>query len=110
MPGSLLVAGAQVTCPHGGQVMVISSDARVTATGLPVALMTDQYLVAGCTFAPGGVPQVCVKVQWLVPAARLVINGQPPINQASVGVCLAATGAPNGPPIIVSTQPRVVAT
>lgn len=110
MAGPLFSVGAVAICPHGGQVTAISADARVLASGTPVALVSDQFLVAGCAFAPGGVPQPCVMVQWLTPTVRALVAGQPAITQASAGLCIAANGAPNGPVTVVSTQPRVVAT
>jgi hypothetical protein len=49
-----------------------------------------------------------VRVQWLVPATRVTSMGQPVLLQTSVGLCLSPEQAPQGPPSIVSTQPRVV--
>ncbi|HEU5003837.1 MAG TPA: hypothetical protein VFW71_13835 [Actinomycetota bacterium] len=110
MAGPLFHPGAVAICPHGGQVTTISADARVLASGMPVALVGDQYLVAGCAFAPGGVPQPCVLVQWITPTVRALVAGQPAITQASAGLCIAANGVPNGPVTVVSTQPRALAT
>jgi uncharacterized Zn-binding protein involved in type VI secretion len=86
---------------------VISSNARVLVSGMPVATMGDQYLVAGCAFTIPP-PQTCIRVQWLVPATRVLINGQPAILQTSVGLCLGPTQAPQGAPIVIATQPRVI--
>jgi hypothetical protein len=111
MPGPLYHVGAPAICPHGGQVTVISANARVLVSGMPVATMGDQYVVAGCAFTvPPGKPQPCIKVQWLVPAVRILINGQPPLLQTSVGLCQSPEQIPQGPPTIVSTQIRVVGT
>lgn len=109
MPGPLLVVGAVAMCPHGGQITIISSDTRVLAGAMPVALMTDQFMVAGCAFMVATVPQPCLKVQWTTPTVETLINGQPAITAASVGMCIAANGAPNGPAIVVSTQTMAVA-
>jgi hypothetical protein len=49
-------------------------------------------------------------VQWLVPAARVKASLSPVVLQASVGLCLAADQAPQGPPVVVATQPRVIGT
>jgi hypothetical protein len=49
-------------------------------------------------------------IQWLMGATRVLVNGTPPVLQTSVGLCISATGSPNGPPVVVNTQPRVVAT
>jgi uncharacterized Zn-binding protein involved in type VI secretion len=86
---------------------VISSNARVLVSGMPVATMGDQYLVAGCAFTIPP-PQPCIRVHWLVPATRVLINGQPAILQTSVGLCLGPTQAPQGAPIVIATQPRVI--
>jgi hypothetical protein len=110
MPGPVYQVGAVAMCPHGGQVTAISTDARVLAGGLPVTLAADQFVVAGCAFAVGTVPQPCVLVQWAAPTVRCLFAGQPAITAASVGMCIAANGAPNGPVVLASTQPRVVAT
>jgi hypothetical protein len=98
-------------CPHGGQVTAISADARVLASGTPVTLATDQFMVAGCAFStPATGPQPCVKVQWTAPTTRCLFTGQPAITALSVGICIAANGVPNGPVVVGTTQPRVVAT
>lgn len=108
MPGFLFHVGAVAMCPHGGQVTVIPTNTRVLVSGQPVATMGDVYLVAGCAFTiPPGKPQPCIKVQWLTPATRVLVNGQPAILQTSMGLCQSPEQAPQGPPIVVSTQPRV---
>jgi uncharacterized Zn-binding protein involved in type VI secretion len=93
-------------CPHGGQVTIIPSNTRVMVSGQPVATMGDTFLVAGCAFTVGPKPQPCIKVQWLVPATRVLINGQPAILQTSTGLCLSAEQIPQGPPNVVVTQMR----
>jgi hypothetical protein len=111
MPGPVVNVGAVARCPHGGQVTIISSNANVLASGTPLATIADQFLVAGCVFTiPPGKPQPCVRVQWMTPAARVLINGQPPILQTSTGLTLSAEGIPGGPPVVATTQMRVVAT
>jgi hypothetical protein len=109
MPGPVVTVASTAMCPHAGVVTIISSDARVMAGGAPVATIADQFMVAGCSFAPV-VPMPCVIVQWIVAATRVLVNGTPPVLQTGVGLCIAATGAPNGPPIVVLAQPRVVMT
>jgi len=110
MPGPLFHVGAVAMCPHGGQVTTISADTRVLASGMQVALATDQFMVAGCVFTlPSGTPQPCVTVQWTAPTARTLVNGQPAITALSTGICIAANGVPNGPATVVSTQTRAVA-
>jgi uncharacterized Zn-binding protein involved in type VI secretion len=109
MPGFLFHVGASAICPHGGQVSIISTNTRVLVNGTPVATMGDQYMIAGCAFTvPGPKPQPCIKVQWLAPATRVLINGQPAILQLSTGLCLSAEQIPAGPPNVVATQTRVM--
>lgn len=108
MPGPLFHVGATAMCTHAGQVQTISSNTRVLVNGMPVATMGDQFVVAACPFVVLGAPHPCVKVQWLTPATRVLINGQPAILQTSTGLGLAADQAPQGPPTVVATQPRVI--
>jgi len=107
MPGFLYHVGATAMCPHGGQVTTISSNTRVLVSGQSVATFADTSLIAGCAFSTPAGPQPCVKVQWLVPAARVLVNGQPALLQTSPGLCLSAVQAPQGAPIVVAGQLRV---
>jgi len=107
MPGPLVHVGAVGMCPHAGPINIISSNARVLVNGMPVATATDQFIVAGCVFTIGPKPQPCVLARWLVPAARVLISAVPAVLQTSTGLCFSAEQAPQGPPTIVSTQPRV---
>jgi uncharacterized Zn-binding protein involved in type VI secretion len=108
MPGFLLHVGATTMCPHGGQVSVIPSNSRVLVSGQPVATASDTYPIAGCPFTvPPGKPQPCVTVRWLVPASRVLINGQPAILQTSTGLCQSGEQIPQGAPIVVTSQARV---
>lgn len=109
MPGPLFHVGAVAMCPHGGQVAVISSNARVSVSGLPVATLADQYLVAGCVFNIAGAPTPCLRVQWMTGATRVLVNGVPPVTALSTGLAFLVTGPPGGPPLVVQTQPRVTA-
>jgi hypothetical protein len=108
MPGFLFHLGAVANCPHGGTINVITTNIRVLVSGQPVATVADQCLVAGCAFTvPPGKPQPCLKVQFLVPATRVLVNGQPALLNTSPGLCLSPEQIPQGPPIISATQPRV---
>ena len=107
MPGPLVHVGAVGMCPHGGQMTVISTNARVLVSGMPVATLGDTFLIVGCVFTvPPGKPQPCVKVQWLVPATRVLVGGQPAILQSSSGLCQSPEQIPQGPPTVLVTQIR----
>ncbi len=111
MPGPLAHLGMVAICPHGGQLSEITTNARVLVSGQPVVTVADQYPIAGCTFTlPGPKPSPCIRAQWLTPALRVLVNGQPPILQTSSGLCLSPEQAPQGPPTIITTQPRVIGT
>lgn len=110
MPGFILHVGASLTCPHGGQVSEISSNTRVSVEGQLVVTQADQYPIAGCALSSASPPNPCVLVKWIVPATRVTINGQPVILQSSTGLCVNATQAPQGSPMIVATQTRVSGT
>lgn len=111
MPGPLVQVGATAMCPHGGSIQIVPTNTRVFLSGAPAAVLADSFVVAGCAFTvPPAKPQPCVKVQWLVPAARVLIGGQPAILQTSTGLCLSAEQILQGPPTVVATQPRVQGT
>jgi hypothetical protein len=111
MPGTLYHVGASASCPHQGQIAVVSSNTRVLVNGMAVATVADMFQIAGCVFTvPPGKPQPCMSVRWLVPATRVVVNGSPALLQTSTGLCLSAEQAPQGPATITATQTRVVAT
>lgn len=109
MPGFLYNVGATATCTHGGMITAIAAAPRVLVMGMPATTISDPFLVAGCAFAIAGAPHPCVRVQWLVPATRVLINGQPAVLQTSVGLGLAPDQAPQGPPSVIATQTRVIA-
>lgn len=111
MPGPLAHVGNQTLCPHGMPATVVPSNARVLVSGQPVTVFTDPYFVAGCPFTvPPGTPMPCVRIQWLVPATRVLVGGVPALLQTSTGLCLSAQQTPNGPPSVVVNQTRVVGT
>ena len=103
MPGFLLHAGATVLCAHGGQAQATAPNPRVLVNGMPIVTMAAPHVVAGCPFAPGGVPSPCVTAQWVTGASRVLAAGQPVLLLDS-----QAVSVPNGTPLsVVQTQTRV---
>jgi hypothetical protein len=105
---SLLDSSSTITCTHGARCAHVPAQQRVRLNGVPALVATDTNSVAGCPFTlPNGTPSPCVTVQWLVPATRIRILGQPVLLQTSGALCKAGTQAPQGPPVISVVQPRV---
>lgn len=110
MPNLLTIAST-LMCPHGGTVQITSSNTRVKAGGDFLARSSDTFIIAGCPFTlPGPVPSPCVQVQWVQTAQESQTMGDFNLTEASVGLCLAATQAPQGTVLIVDTQPLVAGT
>lgn len=103
---ALLTASSTMMCPHGGTVTAVPGSTQVVIDA-PVLRMSDTFIVAGCAFVIGVVPSPCVSVQWVQGAARVQVGGDFVLNEASVGLCLAATQAPQGAALVVMTQPTV---
>ena len=108
MPGFLVHVGATAICPHAGQVTFTTTNARVLVSGQPAVTQPDLFTIAGCPFTvPGPKPQPCVTGRWIVPATRVLVNGQPAILLTSTGLCQSAEQIPQGPPTVIATQTRV---
>jgi hypothetical protein len=107
MPGFLLDAGTTIMCPHGGRVTVVPRAARVGLSGKPPLLVDDTATVAGCGFNVSGAPSPCLRVQWLMPATRVLVDSSPVLLSSSVGLCVNAGGAPQGTAIVSGFQTRV---
>jgi len=110
MPDLALHVNATVMCPHGGQANASSSNLRVKVSGMAMASVADQFMIAGCAFMVGNKPQPCVKINWVVPALRVKVNDSAVLLQSSTGLCQSAEQAPQGPPSATATQLRVKGT
>lgn len=109
MAGNSITTAAQLQCPHGGTVSIVSSNSKVTAGGSPLALSADTFTISGCSFqipvGAGTVPSPCVRVQWLLTDMRNKVASLG-LSKSSAGLCLAATQVPQGPVTIASTQSK----
>jgi hypothetical protein len=94
-------------CPHGGTVQASPTSTNVQIGGTPALTASDVFVIAGCPFLIALVPSPCVSVQWVQPAAQSTAANNPTLTEASVGLCVAATQAPQGPVMIVEAQPNV---
>jgi hypothetical protein len=112
VPGPLLHVGAIINCFHGGPVTPnVTNPPRVLVNGTQQVLtIKELHTVAGCLFTvPGPKPQPCVLVR-VVPAGRVLINGQPAAILTPAALCLSAEQLPQGIPNSAPTQKRVIAT
>jgi hypothetical protein len=104
----LLTTASTLQCPHGGSVSIASSNTKAKASGSALALSTDTFTIAGCPFqipvGTGSVPHPCVRVQWTRVNTKTLVNGQPTLSTASVGLCLAADQVPQGNVSVVNIQ------
>jgi hypothetical protein len=100
---ALLTTSSTLMCPHGGTVMPVPGQSQAIGDS-PVLRMSDTCTVAGCPFFIGPVASPCVTVQWVVGATQVQAGGDFVLHEGSVGLCLAATQAPQGPVMIVATQ------
>lgn len=109
--GALLTTASTLQCPHGGFVQVLSSNTRVKAGGDFLVRASDTFTIAGCAFStPATGPHPCVRVQWVVTALRGKALGEALLTTDSVGLCLAADNVPQGPVLLLATQPRATGT
>lgn len=107
MPGPLFELNTPMQCPHGGKVNHVPSQTRVLINKAPALTVGDTGLVAGCAFTlPPSKPSPCLTIQWVAPALRVKLSGQPALLASSVGLCKSPESAPQGP-LVASPNPRV---
>jgi hypothetical protein len=109
MGSPLLHVGAQIICPHGGQVVGTPGSARVLVAGNPVATVADTTVITGCAFTVLATrPRPCQTLRWYAPATHVLVGGHPALLQSSSGVCLSADKHPQGSPTVVTAQTRTM--
>jgi hypothetical protein len=110
MAASILQLGCTIQCPHGGQATAVPTNVRVKVDGAFALLPTDTFLIAGCPFTlPPSTPSPCLTIQWSAEATKVKINGVGPLLDTSMGLCKAATQAPQGQATISGAQTKVKA-
>ncbi len=102
MAGHSLTTVSSLQCPHGGTVIIISTNTRVKAVSAPMATATDVFIVAGCPIS-----SPCLTVRWLITDVRVKVNGIPSLSRSSVCLCLNGLQIPQGPVVIMNTQAKV---
>ena len=94
-------------CPHGGTVTATTGNTRAKAAGAFLLRASDTFTIAGCALNIAGAPHPCVQVRWVQPALQGKAGGDFLLNEAGVGLCVAADQAVQGTVLILATQPRV---
>lgn len=102
----LVTTASVLMCPHGGQVTIVSSNARTKAAGSFVARASDSFTIAGCPFVIGVVPHPCVLIHWAQPAARSQAVSDFTVTDQSLGLCSGPDQAVQGSAVVTVTQPR----
>jgi len=105
----ILTTTSTVMCPHGGMAQLITSNTETQIDGAFALLLTDVHPVVGCPFAPVA-PSPCVSIRWVTGAVQTKLHEVPVLLQTSVGLCLNAAQAPQGPAIVVQAQQRALGT
>jgi len=88
---------------------LITSSTEAQIDGAFALLLTDVHPIVGCPFAPV-VPSPCVSIRWVTGAVQTKLHEVPVLLQTSVGLCLNAAQAPQGPAVVVQAQQRALAT
>jgi hypothetical protein len=102
MGSPVVTSATTVMCGHGGTATHVPTQARVLVGGSPVAVSSDQHVVAGCGLSTSSGP-FCTVLTWTVPALRVTAGGVPVLVQTSTPMGV-------GPGTVVSGQVRVSAT
>ncbi len=111
MPAPILDMGCTIMCPHGATATVTPSNTKVKVGGNYAILFSDTMVISGCPFQlPGPTPSPCIRIQWSNQAIKTKINGTPVLLMTSIGICMAATGSPQGPAIVQGVQTKVMGT
>ena len=106
MSGTLVDAGAIVTCSHGGSATPTATNARVIVNGMPTVLLSTPYAIANCPHMDvPATPLPCLTGTWLTGSTRVFSRGQPLVLRSGMSMCV-----PNGTPLLsIGNHARVIA-
>jgi len=108
MPGPALTMMSKLYCPHGG-LIVPRPTSLTLSDGNLLLTAADGFQIVGCPFLlPSLTPSPCVEVRWIVPPLRAKAGGGAMLCQTDIGICSAATRAPQGPVRIEGAPSRVI--
>jgi hypothetical protein len=101
----ILTTSSTVTCPHGGQAVLVTSNTEALIDGAPALLQTDMHPIVGCPFTPVAYSP-CILIRWVMGATQTMVHNIPVLLQNSVGLCLNAAQLPQGTAIVVQVQQK----
>ncbi len=105
----MLDSGSQIMCPHGGTAVIVPKVTKISL-GLGAPLVADDTItITGCAFNVSGAPSPCIRITWTMPSIRVQAEGTPVLLSTSVGLCVNAGGAPQGPAVVSGYQTKVQA-
>ena len=85
----------------------VASNSKVTLGGSPIVLSSDTFTIAGCAVHDRPVAaSVHAGPVDRRPRCKATADGSQPLTTDSVGLCMAADKAPQGPVQIVSPPRR----
>lgn len=107
----VLTVSSNIKCPHGGLVLLTSSNRNLCANGMQILIESDIHKVAPstCPFFVGSKYSPCVRVEWSGGSRNSKINGIPLLTSNSLGKCFNSEGAVQGFATILATQGNVLA-
>jgi hypothetical protein len=106
MAGAALTLASVLMCPHGGTVQALGEPSKAMARGAPLLSSAASYTITGCPFQlPGPTPSPCLSVEWLLTDSSVKVSGAPTLSTSSVGLCKAASGAPQGTVVVAYAAP-----
>src|SRR5258708_3646797 len=109
MGSPVLTTADVMMCPHGGSVMLVSSQSKVTAGDAQVLRTGDTFTVSGCVFSLPSGPHPCVTVEWHNPSQKSSAVSDKVLTKSSIGTCKAGDQAIQGMVLIQKTQMQVSA-
>jgi hypothetical protein len=105
--GQALTTASTMTCPHGATIRGVASG-KLKAGGAAVLTDKDGFQIIGCTFTlPSGTPSPCLVIEWKVVDKKAKAGSGATLSTASVGLCKAGSGTPQGVVSIATTQAAV---
>ncbi len=104
MPGNVLTTASRILCPHGG-VLVLKTSNTTTSAGAKVLLESDVHEVRGCPFTVGSNYTPCKRVSWKT-GGSVTVGGTRVLVRSSIGQCKSGAGVIQGIAMIATTQLR----